>query len=122
MHGQSTEDERVSNDSFHLKTDIINGAKFGIRACSVHPGAILATDLGRWFSPDEGKRGWRSWDLLILRAHHPALFSESGMLSGLDIPIAQESRTSRLSDEIHAISKVHGMKYVNLYMNLRNIS
>jgi NAD(P)-dependent dehydrogenase (short-subunit alcohol dehydrogenase family) len=40
------------------------GAKFGVRAFSLHPGAIGATDLTRWFSPEEHLKVFRDAGML----------------------------------------------------------
>jgi NAD(P)-dependent dehydrogenase (short-subunit alcohol dehydrogenase family) len=49
-YGQS----KTANILFALALDT-RGSKFGVRAFSVHPGSIITTELGRWFSREEGQ-------------------------------------------------------------------
>jgi NAD(P)-dependent dehydrogenase (short-subunit alcohol dehydrogenase family) len=59
-YGQS----KTANILFALALDA-RGAKFGVRAFSVHPGGIAATDLlYRWFSREEALRQYKDFGLM----------------------------------------------------------
>jgi NAD(P)-dependent dehydrogenase (short-subunit alcohol dehydrogenase family) len=57
-YGQS----KTANILFALALDA-RGAKFGVRAFSLHPGGIVATDLSRWSSPEANLRRWKELGL-----------------------------------------------------------
>jgi NAD(P)-dependent dehydrogenase (short-subunit alcohol dehydrogenase family) len=59
---QSYGQSKTSNILFALALDA-RGAKSGVRAFSLHPGGIIATDLNRWTSQEEKIKHWQQLGL-----------------------------------------------------------
>jgi NAD(P)-dependent dehydrogenase (short-subunit alcohol dehydrogenase family) len=57
-YGQS----KTANILFAFALDA-RGSKFGVRAFSLHPGAILATDLNRWRSREANIKWWQQLNM-----------------------------------------------------------